>query len=185
MGSPLTKSEASCRAAELCSTLRLSRLRRVEHLRWAQWAERPPFATGKRTGNRLQREGLRYESKLERHLRASREVELLAHPWIEYEDATGLHYAQPDFILTPVGVREAGSAARSRILLEAKRSASSAGEVQLRDLYLPLVEALLPGPWVLVQVALNAVWKRTALLELAQVLSLTPSPDVHLWHWRP
>jgi len=183
MASPPMKSRASLRTEALCSTLRLSHVRRIESLRWAMWAETGPFPR-RSGGTRVQKEGLRYEKSLERHLRASGAL-LYAHPWIEFEDARGHGYAQPDFIVAPAGTREAGGAARTRFLLEAKRSASGAAEVQLRDLYLPLVEALLPGSWVLVQVALNAVGKPTALLELAQVLSLVPSPTVHLWHWRP
>jgi hypothetical protein len=139
-----------------------------------------PFASSSRGKTRAQKEGLRYEKRVLKLLEKKFKGEILYQPWLNFADANGEGWARPDFLLTPVG-RE-----RHRIILDAKLTATTRAEAQVRGLYLPLFRALLrDSEFTTLQVALNPAGMRTKVLTLEDVLSLPPDPVLYFWHWIP
>lgn len=108
----------------------------VRGLKWAEWASNPfgntppPPKKGPRAVAR--REGLAFQATL---AAALSQIPALSGPWIRYEDRTGIHFAQPDFLLFPSG--------EEPVVLEAKLTFRAEAFLQLSLLYLPLLEALL------------------------------------------
>lgn len=89
---------------------------------------RTPSLKGKTAAQKL---GIRYERKVLRALQAEWGEAFLASPWFKYEDASGLHWCQPDGVLK----RE-----KSATIFEVKARFSSDGWYQLRKLYAPVVK---------------------------------------------
>jgi hypothetical protein len=122
--------------------------------------------------------GLAYQKKVKRLLQKTfRGVE--SAKWIEFCDANGGGFAQPDFFLV----------APDRVLLfEAKLSEVDAGYVQLEQLYKPLLQHIFKCPVVSVLVC-RTVWglRQPLILVrdpkdlLSPRVAYQPSPLV--WHF--
>jgi hypothetical protein len=102
--------------------------------------------------------------------------QLLAGPWIEFEDFHGLGFAQPDLLLHcgPCG-----------ILFEAKLSRTAQAEWELRELYAPLVQQV----WAFDHLYLCEVFKNSngflncPVANPLQLLSDKPSTE-QLYQWQ-
>lgn len=114
--------------------------RRIEGLRWARKAERPPgFAGGRVRLRGWKQQGVLYEKAV-----AGALPEAEKGTWWEFEDQNGLGWCQTDLIL--VGTR-------SVLVLECKLSATADAWVQLEGLYQPVVRVALGLEVVGMQVA--------------------------------
>lgn len=105
-----------------------------------------------------QKDGLAYQDKVGAVL-LSRSLSLLRSPWIAFEDDTGPHLAQPDFVvLQPCPV-----------VFEIKRTLTDAAWEQLRLLYLPLLKVLFPQsrfrPIVIAKFASSTIARPLAFVE--------------------
>jgi len=134
------------------------------------------------------RAGLAYEKKFGDFLQAAPrppDADLLAGPWLEFHDALGPGFAQPDFLLiSPRGI----------YIFECKLTQNTKAWIQLYRLYSPLMRKLLPGvPLKHVQVCRNLRPEPQALEALGR-MGLPPAPvisrarelrDHCIWNWRP
>lgn len=98
-------------------------------------------------------EGRAYERKVAKHFVASlpQSTTHLVGPWIKYEDANGIGYAQPDY----VGLLNNGVA----IIVEAKRTRCADARDQLVKLYQPLCAMLFPAVRFWVLIATSKYWQ--------------------------
>lgn len=122
---------------------RIQGLRSCKILKNSPWAGKQPRLKGARAkGKTYERTILR---QLKRHFSEPEAIHY--NEWIGYTDSSGTNFCQPDiYILLPSYI----------LLLEIKLTQTENAEVQLRDLYRPLLEALYPGrPVVMVQVCKN------------------------------
>lgn len=121
-------------------------------------------------------EGKKYERRLARHLRGIWGPNLVYGPWIEFIDAGGRGWAQPDFLVHVKG---------AVLVLESKLSECLDAELQLRGLYGPLVSELYPqSRLVLCQVFRNLrAGSSTALLRSPKDLEGLPPWSLSTWHW--
>lgn len=120
--------------------------RTIKDLAWADWNTNggtdAPFVTKKKS-TAAQKRGLAYERKLGDKLGA--EVDklalppdsLLAHPWIEFEDANGPGRAQPDFLIWKNET--------TLIVIEAKLTQCETAWIQLWGKYVPLLAYIYKG----------------------------------------
>ena len=94
--------------------------------------------------------------------------------WIEFTDVLGKGYAQPDaFIVTP----------HATFAFEAKLTQTRGGELQLTQLYAPLLRKIYMKPVVGVLVCKNLRWKPQLEIEdLSEILRETEE-RVWTWHW--
>lgn len=110
----------------------------------------------------------------------SLQLGVLCHgPWIEFEDANGHGFAQPDWLLAVPGV--------CLVVLECKVTYTPFGVEQLRNLYLPLCESLFSCPISLVLAAKN-LGSGFETTGIARTESLNPpslprAPVVSLFNW--
>ena len=122
---------------------RIQNLRSCKILKNNPWAGKQPKLKGSRAkGKTYERTILR---QLKRHFTDLDAIHY--NEWIGYTDSTGSNFCQPDiYILLPSYI----------LLLEIKLTQTENAEIQLRDLYRPLLEALSPGrPVVMVQICKN------------------------------
>jgi hypothetical protein len=106
----------------------------VKTVRGLVWAElcACPFPPQKHEGARLA--GLRFERAVWSRTGG------LHNPWIAYEDATGEHVACPDIVLP-----------EQKIVIECKLTYTPIADMQLAQLYLPLVKHIWgDAPWKLI-----------------------------------
>lgn len=121
----------------------------VQNLKWAKFIDGPPPAIAKALDARkkmsqVQREGLKFETDVALMLSKYFNEEVTKHgAWIEYEDDTGIRYAQPDVLI---------ELDNYIWVIECKRTARLKAEKQLRELYVPLVEHIVAKPIRLLQV---------------------------------
>lgn len=121
-------------------------LRNVQILKNSPWAGKQPRLKGNRA------KGKTYERTILRCLkRAFLEPDRIHYnEWLGYTDASGSNFCQPDiYVVLPSYV----------LLLEVKLTQTEDAEIQLRDLYRPLLEALYSRPVVMVQVCKNLRYK--------------------------
>lgn len=126
-----------------------------------------------------------FENKTEKYLRkifdelelAVAGWELLCHQWFRFSDASGLHYCQLDFAL--VGPEHI-------VLIECKRSQTEIAELQMRELYIPVLRDVYKKPVVMVQAFNIATYDFSARrLPCPSELCFTPKPGVWYWHYVP
>lgn len=86
--------------------------------------------------------GIRYEKRIVRRLMDAYgdDCKVTHGPWIQYEDKTGQHFAQPDVLIEPPDVQ------LPIIIVEVKLSHRPFAERKLRRLYGPLVRRALGLP---------------------------------------
>lgn len=146
----------------------------VSQLRWAQCAAKGPFDKPRRISGR-KRAGLKYESDL-----AKRLPQALHGQWINFADANGPGWAQPDFL-----VEFAFSDAM--LILETKYTWVAEAYSQIEHLYKPLVEHIWRKPAFGVVVAKVLTPDCKALpvyrsLDEAALAACSEGKTV-LWHW--
>lgn len=95
--------------------------------------------------------------------------------WIEYADASGRHYAQPDVYVVLDEIT---------ICIECKLTQSEAALFQIADLYRPLLTKIYGRPVVGVVACRNLVYDpgRWRIGAITEVLSHR-QPDTFVWHW--
>lgn len=121
-------------------------LKTAKMLKSSPWGKGTPKLKGARA------KGKTYERTIYRLLKRALDLEadLNYNPWIGFTDSTGTHYCQPDiYIVLPGYV----------LLLEVKLTQTENAEVQLLDLYAPLLEHIYSRPVVTVQVCKNLRYK--------------------------
>lgn len=103
------------------------------------WYADPPAAQSARTYTKPQKNGLRYERRVQKHLEEQYGKLYVASPWICFREAldeTVVHRCQPDGLLF--------SDNGSRVtIVEIKNSHTQRAWWQLRKLYQPVLQALL------------------------------------------
>lgn len=117
-------------------------LRHVKILKNNPWGGKQPRLKGNRA------KGKTYERTVLRCLRRALTESDCIHynEWLGFTDASGTTYCQPDiYVVLPSYV----------LLLEVKLTQTEDAEIQLRDLYRPLLEELYGLPVVMVQVCKN------------------------------
>lgn len=123
-------------------------------------------------------EGLRYERQLALHA-ASLGWRVVHGQWIKFRDSKGIGHCQPDVLCLPPD--------RNRVvLLEAKLTQNSEGEVKLEKLYVPVVRALYKLPVFPVLCFKNILAERDLMLaQLAEAAALPSrlAGKVHFLHW--
>lgn len=142
--------------------------RQVRGLRWARLREAGPFGRSRPRGAKAM--GVRYERQLAKQLGAG-----WRHgQWIEFEDANGRGWAQPDFIL--IGQRRL-------VVLEAKYTWVPEAMAQLDLLYRPLCEALWGLPVVGFVVCKNLIPQIQGNLwtDLGEMLEIGRNLDCLHW----
>ena len=107
---------------------------RVDGLEWAEWAQDPFRGSPKNRLSAPMRAGLAFQRRLGKALLAS-VFPVHSGPWIRFKDASGVHFAQPDFLLWP--------ASPSPVVVEVKLTFCPEAFAQLSFLYVPLLEKLL------------------------------------------
>lgn len=147
--------------------------RHVEQLKFARYAKPPGFLGKRKRVRGKKAAGLRYEKKLGEEL-ARRGIDFGKGLWIEFEDANGKGFAQPDFVVY-------GSGKKWRIL-EAKLSQTNVAFEQLFSLYLPLLAHLHPDiEFTPLQVCRNLRGIRAGDPRLVDDLEKAQSGCI--WHW--
>ena len=117
-------------------------LLRAKILKNNPWGGKVPKLKGSRA------KGKTYERTILRELkRRFSEPDLIHYnEWIGYTDSTGTNFCQPDiYIELPTYL----------LLLEIKLTQTESAEIQLRDLYRPILEWIYKKPVVMVQVCKN------------------------------
>lgn len=151
---------------------------------WAKFTLEPEFAQRqrRRTGARLR--GKHYEKRALAHLRAEYGPRVMCSPWIQYMDESGKHFCQPDALLFNV---EKGSIT----CIEVKYQHTQDAWLQLRRLYIPILERLFATPdrlwhfpvvemvkWFDPQVAFPEKITMAAVVHLASPRDF----NVHIWN---
>jgi len=106
----------------------------ISGLVWARPGEGPGFAPTRARGAKAK--GLGYE----RSLGAALGPKVLHGQWFQFQDRSGLGWAQPDFLLEWAAVQ------REMVILEAKYTWVAEGHSQGELLYRPLVEKVFGCP---------------------------------------
>ena len=117
--------------------------------------------------------GLTYEGKVCREL-LRRFLAVRVGQWIQYADAIREGYAQPDCYV----VLE-----KSVLVFEIKLTQCLAGELQIVELYRPLLELLYRKPVVGIMVCKNIVYEPVALIRRPEDLMDSVDPRIFTWHW--
>lgn len=104
-------------------------------------------------------------------------MELKSGQWIEFHDANGPGYAQPDHFL----------ALRSRIVLfECKLTETGRGYDQLEDLYSPLLEEIYLRPVVRILTCKNLArldFSRWEVAGIREAVLTQETAKILTWHW--
>ena len=151
--------------------------RRIVDLESAAFTDHPPFPPIRRArGAKLK--GIRYERRVGRWLakQFSDRAELLLGPWIEFEDANGPGFAQPDFLVVE----------SERIwIIEAKLTHVPEAILQLRNLYSPLCAEIYPGKTqLMVEVVRNlGIYVGQLRPFLIEDFSAAKLDDISIKHW--
>ncbi len=108
----------------------------------ASLASQSPLKGIKNPGSKTaaQKQGKRYEAKILKKTDLFTSVTSLKSPWLQYIDAQGLRFCQPDLLLFYKDII---------VLCEIKLSHTANAYFQLEGLYRPVVERLFPGYTVL------------------------------------
>ena len=121
--------------------------------------------------------GIRFQRTVGRYLKRELPYEIFAGQWLEFEDANGSGFAQPDFyFLTD----------RALFCLEAKLTQKLQGRLQIDELYRPLLSRIYQKPVVGILVCKNLTrdpgqWKISNPMEvLDETRELT-----WMWHFLP
>ena len=114
--------------------------------------------------------GLRFESKLGKELE-ERGLDFTHGTWLEFYDANGRGFAQPDFIVCPDP--------QVWFILEAKLSQTQAAFNQLSFLYLPLLQFIHPD----VELIPVQVCKYLRKQDKGIVNDLSKASHGSTWHW--
>jgi hypothetical protein len=118
--------------------------------------------------------GITYEHKVQRHLRDLAQelgVEFHAQQWLQFSDADGLGFAQPDaFVVFEDEV----------LLFEAKLTQSDQAQGQCLELYVPLLENIYSRPCVACQVFKNIRYTVPEMIEYA--FELRGKKGYWQWH---
>ena len=145
---------------------------KINGLKWARAIARPSCIPKSRPKG-IRAEGLRYEKALAKHIPFAKHG-----PWFEFEDASGRHFCQMDFVF--------GHGGESWVL-EAKLSACESGFRQLHYLYLPVLEAVFDRPAHGIQVVkyLRRGVDGTICHNLAAALEHGLTDARTFWIWMP
>lgn len=145
----------------------------------------PPFATRSKLSS-AQARGKTYERKVIKALKRLIDTDHFHHdnmmwvgPWIDFADANGPGLAQPDAII---------ALPHRCLIIEVKLKQSPRAEVQLVDLYRPLVMALWPHlepPALLEVFKFPSCDKSPQWVEGPDYFLANPSEGVHYWHYIP
>jgi hypothetical protein len=100
--------------------------------------------------------------------------DLRAGQWIEFRDANGPGYAQPDFFLP---------GPHSTILFESKLTETEWGHMQIALLYRPLLNHIFRRPVVGVLVCKTLTRRPTSLIHDPAQLLDTTAEITHIWHY--
>jgi hypothetical protein len=117
--------------------------------------------------------GLAYQHKVEKFLRREL-IDVQVGKWIEFYDANGSGYAQPDvFIVGPWSV----------VLLESKLKETQWGHAQIDHLYRPLLRYIFGRPVVGIMACKFIQFTPEFLISHpAEVLDET-TERTYIWHW--
>lgn len=149
-------------------------------VRWAAWAQQPPFIREKRrTGRRAQ--GVRYERKVHEYLEAMFPDQYIPSPWLMFEElgVARPRWCQPDGLLIDL--------ARGEVtIVEVKYQHTSDAWWQMFKLYRPVLEVLLPkGLWTYRCVEVVKWYDPATVFPAAVRLSECPKGvgemSVHIW----
>lgn len=157
-------------------SLRSRSHRQVRGLRWAKLSPAHPRfpARQRHKAGSASAQGAAYERTVGKALqRLFGPRQVLLSQWIEFEDAAGHGWAQPDaIVLGP-----------SPALVEVKRTHCLDAAIQLERTYLPLVRLVFGlEAWVMAEVAQNWVGPaESSMLEFLRDLSAA-SPGLHFIH---
>lgn len=156
----------------------MARVREIDGLLWAEWADPPNWAPGQPRGYTAQQKaGLAYEKRFGEFLSRTKfpaDALLLGGPWLHFEDRNGRGWAQPDFLLV---------SPRGAYIFECKLKENTKAWVQLFRLYTPLLDFILQRPLKRVQVCkhlrpLPAGTERIPTIHRAKDLR-----DECIWNW--
>lgn len=118
---------------------RSKRFRPATDVKWAKLLPyQPPFIKRKRSRGKYL-VGIRYERQVQEYLALlalSRNFEYIESPWIEYEDANGKRWCQPDGLLVD---------ARAVCIVEVKYQHTVDAWWQLVHLYQPVIKLIYPN----------------------------------------
>ena len=147
-----------------------------------QWARRsstpPPFVNTNVKPRGRKRLGVKYEQAVQRELISRFAERYTPSPWIRFADTNGSHWCQPDGILqlTP----------DCAIIVEVKYQHTIDAWYQLRQLYEPVVRALLPETYLATLEIVRWYDCATAFPEPARLVKDVETWDcrgfgVHIW----
>jgi len=144
--------------------------RAVVGLRAARLARGPGWKPSRVRG--LKAKGLAFERKVLKQLKEFFGFAFEPGPWIQFEDANGAGFAQPDGVIAFL---------THMVLIEVKLSETPSAAQELRGLYAPLVRKIWKKP-----VALLQVFKYCGKSDIefpVEILTLRPNAtEVYTWH---
>lgn len=145
----------------------------IKGLSWAQLSKESPWPKPRaRKGSKGQ--GIRYERKVGSEL-MRRLGGIRSGQWIYYCDLARSGYAQPDHFR--VG-------AHSVLVFECKLTQCRAGELQLQELYRPLLAHIFQKPVITVMACRNVVYPPEALISgPEELLESRDEETLFTWHW--
>lgn len=147
----------------------------LQGLKWAKWADAPSFSD-KPAPKGAMAAGIRYEKRIARKLLDiyGDDCKVTHGPWIQFEDKTGVHFAQPDVLIEPADV------SLPLIVVEIKLSHRPFAERKLRRLYGPLVRRALDLPagrrMVLIQVFKSVRHRQKLPVEIVSITDFLDIP---------
>lgn len=119
--------------------------------------------------------GKTYERKVGKQLRKRADklkVDLHPQEWIEYEDANGYGYCQPDYYLVCDGFI---------LLAECKLTQTDSAFNQMTKLYMPVLKYMYDMPIIPIQIFKNI--KRHTPNLIKDITELYNKPKHGLWNW--